>query len=157
MIGLAHHLAAAATLLVGAFGASRPGRDKDRVAGRRRKTATGMAAMLVTGAGALQAQGLKDVQIADIDQRFEVATKDFGDGTVMMTSASPVGDAWSYQTHQFDCVDKTYAALPATSELPTEFPDPISPQQTNAFGEEDEVAPLAQHACTKHGQPLLEW
>ncbi|MBB96238.1 MAG: hypothetical protein CML68_16805 [Rhodobacteraceae bacterium] len=111
-----------------------------------------VAASMLCGAGAWA-----DMPIADIDKRFEIATKDFGGGTVMMTSRADGAGGPTYTTHQFDCENKTYATQSEGSEAPDVFPDPVSAQATNAFGEDDDIAPLAQHACTKHGHPIMEW
>lgn len=110
--------------------------------------------MIAGLAGAAWAQ---DTEIADIDKHFEIATKDFGDGTVQMSSRQDTADGPLYAVHQFDCVNKTFVTPFEGAVAPDVFPVTTTEQQVAAFDEGDEIAPLAQHACTKHGHPLLEW
>lgn len=112
------------------------------------------AGLVIAGAASAQSD---DPEIADINKHYEIATKDFGDGTVMMTSRHDTENGPVFTTHQFNCDDNSYSTVFEGDAAPSAFPDPVSAQQTNEFGEGDDVVPLAQHACTKYGRPLAEW
>jgi len=95
--------------------------------------------------------------IASVDQRYEVATKDFGGGVVQMNSRQDSAEGSVYSVHQFDCMNMTYATLYTGDEMPATVPQAYGEADIASFDRDHDVAPLAQHACTKHGHPLTEW
>ncbi|WP_424986058.1 hypothetical protein [Microbulbifer sp. S227A] len=92
-----------------------------------------------------------------VDTDYEIASKDFGDGFVQMHSRRQGEGGNAHAVHGFDCANKTYAALYAGDVPPEAFPLEGLDFNLNPIEETSEVAPLAQHACRKHGYPLLEW
>ncbi|MGR3803565.1 hypothetical protein [Marinibacterium profundimaris] len=99
----------------------------------------------------------QDTEIADIDKHFDVASEYFGDGKVQLSSRQDTDAGPQYAVHQFDCVNKTFTTPFEGTVAPDAFPVPVTEQQEATFEQGDPVAPLAQHACAKHGHPLLEW
>lgn len=93
----------------------------------------------------------------EIDRDFEIASKNFGDGVVQLHSRKESADGNAHSVHSFDCTSKTYAAVYSGVAPPETFPLAALNFNLNPIDETSEVAPLAQHACRKHGYPLLEW
>ncbi|MDU9002668.1 hypothetical protein [Sedimentitalea todarodis] len=93
----------------------------------------------------------------EIDEHYEVASKDFGDGTVQLHSKKVSAGATTHSIHSFDCTNKTYAPVYAGDASPDEFPVNSLGFNLSPIDVTTDVAPLAQHACKKHGYPLLEW
>jgi hypothetical protein len=126
-----------------------------------RVSRSGLCTALVAGhvlcaAGQATAESPIDTK-QDIDKHFEIASKDFGDGKVQLHSRWEGEADTAHAVHNFDCVTKTYAAVYAGDTGPDEFPLDNFDFNLNPIDETSPVAPLAQHACKKHGYPLLEW
>lgn len=108
------------------------------------------------GAGLALAESPIDTQ-QDIDRHFQIASKDFGDGKVQLHSRQDSDTGSTHSVHNFDCVNKTYAPVYSGAGSPDGFPLDGLDFSMNPIDEISPVAPLAQHACRKHGYPLLEW
>lgn len=93
----------------------------------------------------------------EIDREFEIASKNFGDGVVQLHSRKESADGIAHSVHSFDCSSKTYAAMYSGDAPPEAFPLATLNFNLEPIDQTSEVAPLAQHACRKHGYPLLEW
>lgn len=93
----------------------------------------------------------------EIDKDYDVASKDFGDGFVQLHSRKVSADGTTHSVHSIDCTNKTFAPVYAGDTAPDDFPLESVGFNLNPIDEISEVAPLAQHACKKHGYPVLEW
>ncbi|MDK3072393.1 hypothetical protein QO034_04645 [Sedimentitalea sp. JM2-8] len=92
-----------------------------------------------------------------VDSHFEVASKDFGGGKVQLHSRKESETGTTHAVHNIDCVNKTYTPVYEDDNAPDAFPFDNLDFNLNPIDETSPVAPLAQHACKKHGYPLLEW
>ncbi|MEY8830631.1 hypothetical protein AB9K34_19850 [Sedimentitalea sp. XS_ASV28] len=92
-----------------------------------------------------------------VDRDYEIASKDFGDGFVQLHSRKDGADGSAHAVHSFDCANKSYASVYSGETPPEAFPLDSLGFNLNQIEENSEVAALAQHACRKHGYPLLEW
>ena len=114
--------------------------------------------LLAGGAGAddLYEQPIQN-ELDRVNQHYAIASKDFGNGHVQMHSRSAGADGDRHTIYSFDCHEKRHTVLFAGPRPPDKFTfeEPGNPELY--FEEQDGVAPLAQHACTTHGYPLLEW
>lgn len=93
----------------------------------------------------------------DVDAHFEIASKDFGDGVVQLHSRKGDSDNATHSVHSIDCTNKAYASVFTGNSDPELFPLDSLGFNLEPIGENSTVASLAQHACKKHGYPLLEW
>ncbi|MEO9782521.1 MAG: hypothetical protein ABJH07_12160 [Sedimentitalea sp.] len=93
----------------------------------------------------------------EIDKDYDVASKDFGDGFVQLHSRKENADGVSHSVHSIDCANKAYAPVYSGEAPPDEFPLNSLGFTLSPIDVTSDVAPLAQHACKKHGYPLLEW
>ncbi|MBK0328730.1 hypothetical protein I5535_15670 [Rhodobacteraceae bacterium F11138] len=111
---------------------------------------------LLSTAGVAMAQTAIDTP-QKIDAHFEVASKDFGGGKVQLHSRKEGDTGTTHSVHNFDCSNRTYVPVFADGVSPDAFPMDNLDFNLNPIEETSPVAPLAQHACKKHGYPLLEW
>lgn len=92
-----------------------------------------------------------------VNAHYEIASKDFGNGQVQMHSMAEGPDGKSHTVYSFNCTDKKYDLLFDGPESPDGlFTGPMEEPKRD-LDQIDNVAPLAQHACTSHGYPLLKW
>ena len=92
-----------------------------------------------------------------IDQRFEIASKDFGEGVVQLHSRKDGADGVTHTVHSFDCANKSFAPMFSGNSDPALFPMDSLGFNLEPIDQNSDVAALAQHTCKKHGYPLLEW
>ena len=93
----------------------------------------------------------------EIDKDYDIASKDFGDGFVQLHSRKVSADGTTHSVHSINCADKTYAPVYEGEAPPDAFPMNSLGFNLTPIDVTTNVAPLAQHACKKHGYPLLEW
>ncbi len=113
--------------------------------------------LFLSAIGAEAADGRIDNHRDAMNQHFEVATKLYGDDRVQLHSRREGDDGVLHSVHNFDCVNKTYNSVFEDAIQPRSFPIDGNGGVMNPIQEDSAVAPLAQHACMKHGHPLLEW
>ncbi len=120
----------------------------------------GVATMCVVSVLAVSAQAsetnIKNRQ-DQVNKYFEHASKDFGGGAVQLHARKDGADGSTHSIYHFDCVNKKYDVLFSGPAMPGEFPFDSADPAATSFDQNADVAPLAQHTCTKHGYPLLEW
>jgi hypothetical protein len=97
-----------------------------------------------------------DNPIDTVNRHMEIATADFGNGVVQMHSRRDSASEIQHTVYTFDCTNRTYANVFADGLAPPAFPVNSSTVMTNTIEEDGPIAPLAQHACSKHGLKL-EW
>ncbi|SLN50027.1 hypothetical protein ROA7450_02471 [Roseovarius albus] len=92
-----------------------------------------------------------------VNQHFEAASKDFGDGMVQLHSRKEGAEGTEHLIYHFDCSEKKYGLAYEGADAPTSLPELPDEPLSHGFAADDAVAPLAQHTCRKHGYPGLEW
>ncbi len=114
------------------------------------------ALSLVAGAAPASDNSIAHMQ-DETNKHFDEASKDFGGGAVQMHARKEGADGTTHVIYQFDCTQQNYDVLFSGLAGPDSFPlDAWAPAGT-PIDQNDDIAPLAQHACTKHGYPLLKW
>ncbi len=115
-----------------------------------------LGGVLLTGTA-----GSADDRIAhirdEVDTHFEQASENFGDGVVQMHSRSKSAEGNTHVIYQFDCTQKHYGVLYSGLGAPDDFPMQAWDGEPAPIEPDGDVAPLAEHACVKHGYPLLKW
>ncbi|MEM7317782.1 MAG: hypothetical protein AAF408_02035 [Pseudomonadota bacterium] len=118
---------------------------------------------LVAAVGSLVASGVDaseteiENQLDTINKHFEAASKDFGGGFVQLHARKEGSGETEHQIYHFDCANKKYELLFSNPNEPESMPALEKDTLLNPIDPFHAVAPLAQHTCTKHGYPLLEW
>ncbi|MEX0347851.1 MAG: hypothetical protein AB3N15_00365 [Paracoccaceae bacterium] len=92
-----------------------------------------------------------------VNKHFEVASKDFGGGVTQLHARKEGADGSEHMIYHFDCSNQKYNLFYSGGETPDSLPDMADAPFVEPLEPEDIVGPLAQHTCTKHGYPLLEW
>ncbi|MGD9293750.1 MAG: hypothetical protein PVI41_02610, partial [Roseobacter sp.] len=62
-------------------------------------------------AGVAGAQSVTEREIAGVDDRYAIASKDFGDGKVQLHTRGEGADGASHKVHTFSCVEQTYEVV----------------------------------------------
>lgn len=117
---------------------------------------TALAHMLLAGS-ALAADDIIQNTKDNLNTYYDTASKYFGDGEVQINTRKEGSDGTSFTIYHFDCTNNNYDVLSTGDTAEMEFPMEIQGAASTPFDRNADVAPMAQHACTKHGRPLLEW
>ncbi|MEY8838809.1 hypothetical protein AB9K41_07230 [Cribrihabitans sp. XS_ASV171] len=119
-------------------------------------TLAGLMALAAGVAGAQENAIRHDMDT--VNRHFEIATHDFGGGRVQMHSRSEGPDGVEHTIREFDCGQGSYNETYSGASAPTVFPvDADSRPSELPFPLDDNIGPLAQHACGKYGQPVAQW
>ncbi len=91
------------------------------------------------------------------NDHYALASKDFGNGVVQLHARQDGSDGATHRIYHFDCSNKKYDILFSGASDPDGFPMDASESAATPIEPDDGVTPLAQHACTQHGYPLMKW
>jgi hypothetical protein len=110
-------------------------------------------------AGGVDAQSVGEREIAGVDKRYAIASKDFGDGKVQLHTRGEGADGGSHKVHTFSCVEQTYEVVFEGDQAPEAFPVEGEGSGARNLEKNSSTASLAAHACKEHGYPVLmmEW
>lgn len=88
---------------------------------------------------------------------FDVISHDFGDGIVQIHTRKEGPSGTSHAVQHIDCIQQRSDDIYAGAIPPDGFPMGSPELPAGNIENNPDLVSVAQHACKKHGYPLLQW